>query len=74
MVQPEVKVFTVLIADFIHKTFPPDLTRTYLVGEKVQEILKTVIVALYYDFRRWDLDRLPRCASATASLRWLAMQ
>ena len=46
MVQPEVKVFTVLIADFIHKTFPPDLTRTYLVGEKVQEILKTVIVAL----------------------------
>merc|ERR1712013_462257 len=34
-VQPEVKVFTVLIADFINKTFPPDLTRTYLVGEKV---------------------------------------
>ena len=39
VVQPEVKVFTVLIADFIHKTFPPDLTRTYLVGEKVQGIL-----------------------------------
>ena len=74
MVQPEVKVFTILLTDFIHKTFPTDLTRTYLVGEKVQEILKTVIVTLYHDFRRWDLDQLPRCASATASPRCLAMQ